>query len=98
MTLSNLKILFFSAVLTVILTGFAAAQNDAAATARRKCFPFENLTPAERKKAEDMLLAALDAEALYTIVGGMKPMSSGFRSFQLPTSLPRVDAREAEKT
>lgn len=66
--------------------------------ARNECFSFEKLPPAQRKTAEDMLLKALDGEALYTIVGGLKPMSSGFQTFQMQVSLPRVEIAEAEKT
>ncbi|NJM52355.1 MAG: hypothetical protein HC846_02550 [Blastocatellia bacterium] len=56
---------------------------------RTECFPFERLPPEKRKKAEDLLLKALDSEALYTIVGGLKPMSSGFASFQFTIREPR---------
>lgn len=56
---------------------------------RAECFPFEKLSPEKRKKAEEMLLKALDSEALYTIVGGLKPMSSGFASFQFTIREPR---------
>ena len=56
---------------------------------RNECFPFEKLAPEKRKKAEDLLLKALDSEALYTIVGGLKPMSSGFASFQFTIREPR---------
>jgi hypothetical protein len=76
------------------LTGAAVAQTSAA---RAECFPFETLAPAERRQAEELLLKALDGEALYTIVGGVKPMSSGFQTFRLQTSLPRVERAEAEK-
>lgn len=47
---------------------------------RSECFPFEKLSPEKRKTAEELLLKAIDSEALYTIVGGMKPMSNGFAS------------------
>ena len=63
--------------------------------ARAECFPFEKLSFEQRAAAEELLLKALDGEALYTIVGGLKPMSSGFQSVQLPVQLPRVTDAEA---
>lgn len=51
---------------------------------RAECFPFERLTVDERAKAEALLLKALDSEALYTIVGNIKPMSSGFGFIKFP--------------
>lgn len=57
-----------------------------------QCFPFERLPPETRARAEAMLLRALDREALYTIVGGLKPMSSGFASFRFPVREPRADS------
>ncbi|MBK8149173.1 MAG: hypothetical protein IPK58_13445 [Acidobacteria bacterium] len=38
----------------------------------------------------------MDEEALYTIVGGLKPMSSGFQSIQIQTGLPRWTLADAE--
>jgi hypothetical protein len=65
---------------------------------RAECFPFEKLSPEKRKKAEEILLKALDSEALYTIVGGLKPMSSGFASYQFtirePRGITEVEASE----
>ncbi|MBK7709079.1 MAG: hypothetical protein IPJ30_25835 [Acidobacteria bacterium] len=63
---------------------------------RSECFPFERLPPDQRKAAEELLLRALDEEALYTIVGGLKPMSSGFQSIQIQTGLPRWTLADAE--
>lgn len=75
---------------------FAASVN-AQTVSRSDCFPLEKLSSPERAKAEELLLKALDGEALFTIVGGLKPMSSGFASFQLQTRLPRQTDDEAEK-
>lgn len=61
-----------------------------------ECFPFERLSPAVRQRAEDLLLRALDSEALYTIAGGLKPMSSGFVSTSIKVEAP--DLAEAEAT
>jgi hypothetical protein len=40
----------------------------------------------ERPAAEELFLKVMDSEALYTVIGGVKPMSSGFVSFRLPSS------------
>jgi hypothetical protein len=60
----------------------------AAGTPRCECFPTERLPADLRAKSEDLLLKALDSEALYTIVGGLKPMSSGFASFKFSVEKP----------
>jgi hypothetical protein len=41
-----------------------------------QCFPATELPPDLRAKSEEMLLRALDNEALYTLAGGLKPMST----------------------
>ncbi len=61
-----------------------------------ECFPFERLPESLRPRAEEMLLRALDGEALYTIAGGLKPMSSGFVSSSIKVDAP--DLAEAEAT
>lgn len=74
---------------------------DAQTALRADCFPFERLAPEKRARAEQILLKALDSEALYTIVGDLKPMSSGFLSFEFPVRLARLgeqEASDAEKT
>ncbi|RMH08921.1 MAG: hypothetical protein D6697_04910 [Armatimonadetes bacterium] len=43
-----------------------------------ECFPLEQLEPRLRPQAEQTLLKMLDRESLYTVIGGLKPMSSGF--------------------
>jgi hypothetical protein len=43
-----------------------------------ECFPVEDLSAEDAQEADRLLLQALDSEALYTIVGGLKPMSAGF--------------------
>lgn len=62
---------------------------------RAQCFPTEKLPPALRVKSEELLLKALDSEALYTLIGGMKPMSSGVASFKFAVKQP--DLREIEE-
>ncbi len=63
---------------------------------RSECFPFEKLSPEKRKAAEELLLKALDSEALYTMVSDLKPMSSGFTNFQTEIRIPR-DEKKAEE-
>lgn len=59
------------------------------------CFPFERLAEPLRKRARDLLLTALDSEALYTIASDIKPMSSGFYTTQVTVATP--DLRDAEE-
>lgn len=78
--------------LTALVTlSLAQAPNRAAQVAgvpRRACFPLETLPAELRAKSEALLLKALDSEALYTIVSGLKPMSSGFASFKFNVAKP----------
>jgi hypothetical protein len=53
-----------------------------------ECFPVERLPAALRPKAEETLLKLLDSEGLYTVIGGMKPMSGGFVSLYFPVEKP----------
>jgi hypothetical protein len=81
---------FRAALMILILIVCVYAQKSN----RESCFAFEKLTnPAERAAAEEMLLKALDSEALYTI-GSLKPMSSAFAQFHLTISLPRQTKTE----
>lgn len=61
-----------------------------------ECFPFERLAAPVRAHAETLLLRALDGEGLYTIAGGLKPMSSGFVSLSVKVDAP--DLAEAEQS
>jgi hypothetical protein len=65
--------------------------------ARAECFPFEKMPADQRGRAEELLLKTLDGEGLYTIVGNIKPMSSGFQTFQVTARLPRFEAAEGER-
>lgn len=61
------------------------------------CFPVDTLPPALRALAERVLLEAGDGEALYTLAGGLKPLSSGRSfSFEIAPVLEgnRVDSLE----
>lgn len=53
-----------------------------------ECFPFERLPDPLKQRASDLLLAALDAEALYTLAAELKPMSSGFVSLKYRADQP----------
>ncbi|AWM40422.1 hypothetical protein GobsT_10800 [Gemmata obscuriglobus] len=55
-----------------------APQSQAGGVPRSQCFPVEELPPPLRSRAERVLLDALDREALFTLVGGVKPVSEGF--------------------
>jgi hypothetical protein len=68
----------------------------AAGASRCECFLAERLPADLRAKSEALLLKALDSEALYTIVGGLKPMSSGFASFKF--SVEKPDLAQIEET
>jgi len=63
-----------------------------------QCFPFESLPTALRQKAEQLLLEALDTEALYTIAGDLKPMSSGFAKLTFPEQDPTSAEAEDLRT
>ncbi|MGC4044748.1 MAG: hypothetical protein QM758_13225 [Armatimonas sp.] len=52
------------------------------------CFPIEKLPTELRSEAEQTLWKLLDSEALYTVVGGLKPMSGGFVSLYLSVEEP----------
>ncbi len=83
--LLQLMLLLVSAF-PLLLLGASTAQ--ASGVPRAECFPIERLAPALRPKAEEMLLKMLDSEALYTVVGGLKPMSSRFATYLIPVKTP----------
>lgn len=66
----------------------------ASAASREECFPLDRLPKELQPQAEQILLDLLDSEALYTVVGGLKPMSSGWYSKRVPVAEP--DWREME--
>jgi len=92
----KLYLKIFLSISLMLAFGFTASQAQNA-TGRNDCFAFETLPAEQRQKAEALLLKALDGEALYTIVGGLKPMSSSFQSFRLQVDLPRMEIVDAEK-
>jgi hypothetical protein len=64
------------------------SQTDAAV-----CFPVERLPVAERALAERVLLEFSDREGLYTLAGGLKPISSDVRDLQLRIA-PSLDTAQ----
>jgi hypothetical protein len=88
---------FLSVAISVLMAGAAlSGQPTQGKSPAAECFPFERLPEGLRPRAEDMLLRALDGEALYTIAGGLKPMSSGFVSASMKVDAP--DLADAEVT
>lgn len=76
---------------SVLPPALASAQG----VSREDCFPIERLSSRLRQRSEELLLTALDNEALYTFVGDLKPMSS-FVEFRLP--LGELDLTPLETT
>lgn len=72
----------------LFLASLAAAQP----VPPEQCFPVESLPPAEQPQAAALFLQLMDSEALYTVIGGVKPMSGGFTMFRLP-----ADSLDPEK-
>lgn len=62
-----------AAAILFLFTATASAQ-----VPRTECFPIERVPGPLRVRAEAMLLETMDGIALYTIAGGLKPMTSGF--------------------
>jgi hypothetical protein len=76
------------------LTAFLAITSNG--VARKDCFPVESLPANLRPRAEELLLKALDSEALYTFVG-LKPMSSGWVSHRFKVDAPELGALERDR-
>jgi len=64
---------------------------------RTEVFPIETLAPQERILAEKWLLRLMDSEALYTLVGGLKPMSSGWISLDSRKGLMPFNVEQAQR-
>ncbi|HBE70047.1 MAG TPA: hypothetical protein DDW52_18020 [Planctomycetaceae bacterium] len=60
------------------------------AVPRAECFPIESLPEDLQTLSRELLLEALDSEALYTFVGGIKPISEGFWSEYFQVSPPDI--------
>jgi len=61
---------------------------------RSECFPVETLPIELRAEAEDLLLKILDGEGLYTLVGGLKPISSGWFGTRIAVESPQLDGAD----
>lgn len=57
---------------------------------RSEVLPVERLAPEDRAGAEALILKAMDREGLYTVIGGLKPMSSGFVTLKSPVGRPAL--------
>ncbi len=64
----------------LFVTTLATAQG----VPKEQCFPIEQLPESQRKSAEELFLKLTDSEALYTVIGAVKPMSGGYTTFKLP--------------
>lgn len=60
-------------------------------TAMGPADPTRGLTPDERQEFGELVLRMLDREALFTVAGGLKPMSTGFWSHRLSTEYPDLE-------
>lgn len=94
MTRSTWRTGLLALTLGAIVLG-GASPGGAAGVPRAECFPVERLPADLRPEAERLLLRALDSEALYTIVGGLKPISSSFYSARISVDQP--DWTETER-
>jgi hypothetical protein len=65
----------------LFVTTLATAQG----VPKEQCFPIEQLPESQRKSAEELFLKLTDSEALYTVIGAVKPMSGGYTTFKLPS-------------
>ena len=84
----------FRKLLLLVLTMLTFCDLVAAVT-REECFNISSLDPSLEERAEQYLLKALDSEALYTIVGGLKPLSMGFVSFLYPSGSIPLEVSQA---
>jgi hypothetical protein len=65
-----------------------AAARDYAPVPRSQCLALDGLSEDERTLAASWLQDALDSEALYTVLAGIKPVSSGVKSFRIAIAAP----------
>jgi hypothetical protein len=67
---------------------FLAFAPSTFAVPQAECFPFERLEPRLQARARRLLLAALDREALFTLVGPVKPWSTCGEMLTIPADPP----------
>ncbi|MGL5094122.1 MAG: hypothetical protein ACRDD1_00940, partial [Planctomycetia bacterium] len=75
----------------VVLLFVVGVEAGAGGVPRAECFPLETLPAELRPRAEKILLSLLDGEALYTVVGGLKPVSESFASTAFSVAEPNVE-------
>lgn len=78
----------------LLAASLPAAQTPPDRFPAASCFPFETLPAPLRPKAAELLLRALDSEALYTIASDLKPMSSGIESIRIDVAKPDLAAAD----
>lgn len=74
--------------LVVIAAGLLVPAAARGGAPRADCFPVERLPAALQPRANTLLLKLLDSEALYTVAGGLKPVSDGFWTARFPADRP----------
>ncbi len=75
----------------------AAVLSNQGGVAKSEVFPIESLSTEEQVLAEKWLLNILDREGLYTLIGGMKPMSSGWMSVDTQKGLTGIEVDQAQR-
>ncbi len=96
MTIRNLMKLALNVLLMMLYT--FAANGQGVSVSRYDCFPVEKLPPELQKKAEQLLLKLMDSEALYTVIGSLKPISSSFWTGSFSVTQPELSSiRETRK-
>lgn len=75
-------------------SGGAVRASSAAGT--NACFPLETLSPADRLVADRVLLEFSDREGLYTLAGGLKPVSSDVRDLAFRVA-PTLDTSALQR-
>lgn len=75
----------------------AAALSNQGGVPKSEVFPIETLPAEERVLAEKWLLNMLDREGLYTLIGGLKPMSSGWMSVDTQKGLAGLEVDQAQR-
>jgi hypothetical protein len=87
-----------ASLFVLALAGITSSEAAQAQTnSKSHCFNTDGLSPELRQKSEQYLLEALDSEALFTLVGALKPMSSGFYNARISTSIPAMSQADAQK-
>jgi hypothetical protein len=103
-----MKITIFTAVALCVFTAIATnaqtsggrvgkpgeSEDRRRTVPRAECFPLGQLPAELHAQSEEMLLKLLDTEALYTLVGGLKPITSVEYNFTANTASNALITRE----